>query len=254
MKQTFKILLLGIALLIAAPSVRILISGSKFLSEAEVPEFKTYSNHSTLFSAQFKARTSAASNTLKQIGLGLHNHHDVNRRLPIGTTFDEDGRAMQSWLAESSIMIGNVYIDGMNRDEPWDSAENARYFRSVVPGFLNPLLSNAPAFDARGFAVTHYAANQNVIGPNLGMHVDEITDGTEHTLLVGEVESLFQAWGGPNNWRDPALGINTNPRGFGSHPDLNGVHFLFADGHVQHISNDVDPAVLKALATPAAGD
>ena len=60
-------------------------------------------------------------------------------------------------------------------------------------------------------------------------------------------------WGDPVNWRDPALGISHSADGFGG-PFENVTQFVFADGHTHAISNKIDPAVLRALCTPAAGD
>ena len=33
--------------------------------------------------------------------------------------------------------------------------------------------------------------------------------------MAGEVAGDFKPWGDPTNWRDPALGINRSPEGFG---------------------------------------
>jgi hypothetical protein len=65
---------------------------------------------------------------------------------------------------------------------------------------------------------------------------------------------MFQPWGAPTNWRDPTLGINSNRRGFGSHPELKGVLFAMADGSVEFVSEEIDPRILEALTTPDAGD
>jgi prepilin-type processing-associated H-X9-DG protein len=60
----------------------------------------------------------------------------------------------------------------------------------------------------------------------------------------------LKPWGHPWQWRDPALGLNQSPDGFGS-PDSQGrVHFLMADGSVRTFSTKTSPEVLRALATP----
>ena len=84
--------------------------------------------------------------------------------------------------------------------------------------------------NADGFALSHFAANQHVMGPNRGLKLKDITDGTSQTLLVGEVNSLLQPWGAPTNYRDPMRGLNKDPRGFGGDNDPGGVMFIFADG------------------------
>ncbi|HSG72035.1 MAG TPA: hypothetical protein VLA12_16575, partial [Planctomycetaceae bacterium] len=81
----------------------------------------------------------------------------------------------------------------------------------------------------------------------------EITDGTSYTILAGEINEGFVAWGTPINTRDPAKGLNKGPETFGS-PYPSGVQLLLVDGSVQLLSNDIDLTVLKALATPTGGE
>jgi prepilin-type processing-associated H-X9-DG protein len=81
----------------------------------------------------------------------------------------------------------------------------------------------------------------------------EVTDGESNTLMAGEVKSRFKPWGDPTNWRDPSLGINRSPDGFGG-PFEGGASFLFVDGSVRFIKNTIDPSVLKALSTPQGGE
>ena len=69
-----------------------------------------------------------------------------------------------------------------------------------------------------------------------------------------EVNAGFRPWGHPVNWRDPADGLNGGPRNFGGPPGSGGARFLMAGGSVRFVSAHTDPAVLRALATPSAGD
>jgi prepilin-type processing-associated H-X9-DG protein len=85
--------------------------------------------------------------------------------------------------------------------------------------------------------------------------MSDITDGLSNTLLAGEVNGNFKPWGYPANWRDPALGINKSPDGFGSPwRRRKGANFLFADGSIHFIQDDIDPVILKALSTPDGGE
>ena len=86
------------------------------------------------------------------------------------------------------------------------------------------------------------------------MSLAQITDGTSSTILLGTVGEQFKPWGHPANVRDPALGINRSPQGFGGPPGWNGAMFLMCDGSVKFLRDDTDLSVMKALATPAGGE
>jgi prepilin-type N-terminal cleavage/methylation domain-containing protein/prepilin-type processing-associated H-X9-DG protein len=97
----------------------------------------------------------------------------------------------------------------------------------------------------------------------------EATDGLSHTLMLGEVV-MADAWESSNTWtyarqnadclRTTDYPLNTPPGSgsgyerqdgaFGSeHPD--GAVFAFADGHVDFVHNDIEPAAYRALSTIA---
>jgi Protein of unknown function (DUF1559) len=193
-----------------------------------------------------------STNNLKQIGLALHWYHQAHESLPPGGTFDREGRPLESWQAMilPYLEAGDLY-DRIEISVPWNHSRNAPAFQTEVPQYLRP---GIPATrNAAGYAVSHYAANVYMLGGSRARTFNEVSDGKASTLMAGEVTADFKAWGDPTNWRDPTLGLNSNPRGFAS-PARGGVTFLMVDGSVRFIKNSVDPKVLKALATPAGGE
>lgn len=76
--------------------------------------------------ARTAARTSVSRNNLKQIGLAFHNYHDANNAMPIGGTYDENGRALHSWQTRLTpyLDLANVY-NQVKFDEPWDAPANS---------------------------------------------------------------------------------------------------------------------------------
>lgn len=236
-------------------AVRELIRGSIWLRTTETP-FHQKAEYGSGFQleARRSAQRSVLRNDLKQLALALHNYHDLYGTFPAGGTFGPEGEGYSSWMSGISVFAGFWLSEEYREDEPWNSENNAKYHRSVINTYINITLPAAPVVNEDGYALSHLAANQHVMGPNLAMKLEDITDGAGNTLLVGEVNSLFQPWGAPTNWRDPMLGLNTSPRGFGSHPDAGGVMFILGDGSVKFLSNDIDPDALKALATPAGSE
>ncbi|MCL2624253.1 MAG: DUF1559 domain-containing protein [Planctomycetaceae bacterium] len=108
--------------------------------------------------------------------------------------------------------------------------------------------------DENGYQLTDYAANEHVMPFGRSLRMDDITDGTANTILCGEAAENLKPWGSPFNTRDPSLGINRSPDGFGYEKPYKTVNFAMCDGSVQSFSATVDPQVLKALATPNGGE
>jgi prepilin-type processing-associated H-X9-DG protein len=189
---------------------------------------------------------------LVQIGLGLHVHHDMKKTLPAGGTFAPDGTMLHSW--ETYALDGLGYTrQGIDMAKPWNDPVNQKYFKCILPQFINPGFRTAELEDAEGYGLSHYASNSHVMGGNKGMKLSDIKDGTENTLLVGEVNAQFKPWGHPANWRDPVTGINS-PRGFGGPPGSGGANFVMADGSVRFVSDKISPDVLRAMSTPNGGE
>ncbi|WP_406694866.1 DUF1559 domain-containing protein [Singulisphaera sp. Ch08] len=199
------------------------------------------------------AKRSQSVNNLKQMGLALHNYHELSASLPPGGTFDPQGRAHHSWQSLILSQAENhVVYNQINFDLPWNDRVNTTSFRTVVSFYLNPGIRSAER-DSRGYALSHYSGNALVLGGDKNRVFNDITDGREHTIMAGEVPAKFKAWGSPTNWRDPGRGINQSPDGFGS-PFQSGANFLFANGSIRFIQNTINPRILKALGTPSGGE
>jgi hypothetical protein len=190
-------------------------------------------------------------NDLKMIGMGFHNFHDTYKGLPgPKAKYYGGGHSWETLVTPYT----NFSWEGLDMDKPWDDPANAEPCRKLHPLFLNPNFAVDTWRNAEGYGLSHYAANQHVIGPNGVATFAGITDGQSQTVLIGEVNANFEPWAKPDNWRDPALGLNRSSHGFGGVRNSHEVWFVMADGSVRLLKDNIDPAVLRALATPAAGD
>jgi prepilin-type processing-associated H-X9-DG protein len=216
-------------------------------------EAPLYGTAQTLPAHTLRASGPRSGHQLRWIGLAANNYHSsFGGSLPPGGTFDAGGEMLHSWETHLLPFIGyGTYGIDMNR--PWNDEGNAKYFRCVVPQFINPELRTPTLTDADGFGLSHYAANARVMSANRGMKFSEITDGA-NTILIGEVNANCVPWGHPFNFRDPAKGINRSPDGFGGARFSGGANFVMADGSVRFVSERVNQGVLRALATPGGRD
>jgi prepilin-type processing-associated H-X9-DG protein len=195
------------------------------------------------------ARRAQSVNNLKVLGLALHNYHEANDSFPPGGTFDRMGRPLLSWQALIlPIMEEQSLYKRINFDTSWNDHTNKPVFQTLIYAYLNPGII-VQKNDA-GYALSHYAGNAAMLGGDRPRKLSDVSDGAATTFMAGEVASDFKPWGDPTNWRDPQLGINRSPKGFGS-VYRGGANFLFVDGSVKFIKNSVDLRVLKALSTPS---
>lgn len=191
---------------------------------------------------------------LKTIGLALHSYHDEHQRFPAGGTFDRLGRPLFGWQTALLPYVDQAELyERINLEVPWDAPENAEALATIVPAYTDSRMKPEQQLDSSGMALSRYAGNGLVLNAGPGLRLTSIKDGTSNTFLAGDVNAHFKPWGHPVNWRDPALGINHSPDGFGG-PWEGGAHLLFADGAVRFVSENIDQQTLNALATPDGGE
>ena len=190
-----------------------------------------------LLPAVQKVREAAArmkcQNNLKQIGLALHDHHDVSARFPSGHAAldDTDTKLYGSWVLQilPYLELGNVYQQ-FNGTQSWWMAGNQTVRANKLVTFLCPsdldvaTFNTAQDFGARGnyaantgigtwnrtvpttTAVGGYQPGLTVRGPFLhgsATSISKLTDGTSNTAGVSEIRKS------PNNDSRGALFADT---------------------------------------------
>ena len=202
--------------------------------------------------ARVAARRVASQNNLKMMGLAEHNYASMHTTFTPGGSYGVNDTPHHSWQTMLLPLIEQQPLyDQIDQSAPWSDPSQRAVFSQKVPFYLDP--NQGAVTDAEGLALTHYTINANLAGPNKAMKFEEITDGLSNTIMLGEVAAAFVPWGDPSNSRDPALGLGKGPGMFGSNY-FGGANILMTDGRVLFLSENVDPAVLKALSTPNGGE
>ena len=197
--------------------------------------------------AREAARRMQCSNNLKQIGLAMHNYHDVRRTLPPAYTVDKDGKPLHSWRVLILPFIEQAALyDAIRLDEPWDSEYNSRFHNVVIPIYQCP--SNGLGQPGANCSYTVVLGEHTVFSGEKPVTFGQIRDGLSNTIMVTERKT-------PVCWMDPTCevtleeileqgGINKDFDGLGSN-HTGGINAAFCDGAVMFISDSTDLELLK---------
>ena len=202
------------------------------------------------------ARKMQSASHLHNVGLGLLGYEMNAPGLPTRHQPVGQNQPLQSWMTRilPDLDQQNLY-EQVHLDRPWDDLSQLPAFRQPIGIFRNP--QEDPSLLESGRAPSHYAGNAAIFDRDQILRTADFPDGTFQTILAGEAQGNFRAWGDPGNTRSVGLGINKSPHGFGAQwnsgsgcRNITGANFLFADGSARFLSDTIDPRVLKALSTP----
>jgi hypothetical protein len=196
---------------------------------------------------RFPGHLMVSQNNLKQIGLALHNFHDVNGHFPAPAIYDKAGKPLLSWRV---AILPFVEHDALYRrfklDEPWDSPHNKALLKEMPRPY-------APVGDEqRERGRTFYQA---IVGPGAAfepkrpLKIADFTDGTSNTILVVEGAA-------PVPWTKPEDVAFVPDQALPKFGGLFQGHFnaLFADGSVLVISRKANERELRKALTRADGE
>lgn len=213
-------------------------------------------------SARQAAQRIACLNNLKQIGLGAFMFESTHGCMPANIV-DADGTPLLSWrVAILPHLEETALYEEFRLDEPWDSPHNLALVERMPAVFACPNSTLQPGdttyLGAAGPGMAlgepsrtvRAAGNASVVGVRVG----DMNDGTSRTILVLEMSpDRAVPWTKPDDLTvspDDAVSLLEDST---SH-DKRLRPTLFVDGHVEILSDDIDPEVFKALLTRSGGE
>jgi type II secretory pathway pseudopilin PulG len=205
-------------------------------------------------------------NNLKQIGLALHNYHEVHGSFPPAITFGPDGRPCHSWRTLLLPFLEEPDLFARYRmDEPWNGPNNRKLAERIGP--LSVFA--CPADEHAGTGHTSYLAviGEGTMWPPAGpFRRDDVPDGAHRTLLLVEVAHSGVHWMEPRDLRFEEMSFEIGathkpaPRGHGGtdrwfrEDDPPVASVLLVDGGVRSIAPaNAPPKILRSLLLRADG-
>lgn len=240
--------------------------------------------------ARAAARRAQCLNHLHQIGLALHNYHDVHGILPSGAIVLGPGLPVvySGWGWGSMILpqIDQAVIynqidfrlgTAVDANEPV-IAIGLPAFRCPSDGTDDVVTAFVSGHPPTQVATGNYCSSTGVLGPLSNVRFAHVADGLSQTLLAGErvnqplgpgTPPFTAGWSGLVSKRNgyvftsvpytsavASFPINFHLGGtqnFSSR-HAGGAHFVFGDGAVKFLSENLDAQLYQALGTPAGGE
>jgi len=276
--------------------------------------------------AREAARRASCLNKLKQISIALQSYHSANEHFPPGGLYGQDAGGSHVGFGYAAAILADMELraifDRINFSLDFNASPNVERAVEAAASFRCPSFSGA---DGETWTITPNTIDEMSIGnycgvsgadppdptispasyrypssghcgvyyfngilfPRSDIAIGDVTDGTAHTLIVGERTFELRSWmrgdyydngiisqpglvcsasakaitkpinGKPGRWiYNPALGTRNilfNELYFGSeHPG--GANFAMADGSVRFLAESIDFALLKAMATRDGGE
>ena len=252
--------------------------------------------------AREAARRSQCQNNLKQIGLALHNYHETTNCFPPGwlgvTANQPDVNGLNGWGWASKLlhrMDQQALFHDINFKAGVTDPLNATVLTRALPMFRCPsdpssdtwILKDGAGNPVATLPTANYVGNfgsgglddcetaplgticrgDGVLMHNVSIRLQDITDGTTTTLMVGEHKTRedldwHSTWigvvaGGEEPYQR-ILGVTDHvPNSPANHIDdfsshhATGSFFVMGDGRVRLITSNIDENVYKKLATRA---
>lgn len=194
-----------------------------------------------------------ALNNVRNVGLACQNFASGSKaELPAQAIRSEEDKPLLSWRVSLLPLLDNAVLQRKaDLSQPWNSEANRILRKSCPPVF------QAPGSPADGTLQTSWftIVGEDTPFPEQGsVNLKDISkaDGLGNTLMFVEATGMNIEWAEPKDIPFFALKASPNKlsgKGPSTHRRDGKFSAVFCDGHGRFMNGDVDPAVLRALAT-----
>jgi prepilin-type N-terminal cleavage/methylation domain-containing protein len=239
-------------------------------------------------SAREAARRTQCLNHLKQYSVALHAYHVANKSFPVGNVPNRwwgfqsrllpylDAQMIYQFVnysyPDDCFRACNAQPPGMDPGDQVQSVDmcpNDPHAGEIW--YIPELLSgHHGCTNYLGIMGTSPTAGDGILLYGPAIRIAQITDGTSHTIIMGERGISDEFWGWPYCGYGDGTGngdnLLTTYQGLSEgnsaqehvyhfwsyHPGIS--HFAFADGSCRRLSYEIDFALFQALSTRAGGE
>lgn len=201
--------------------------------------------------ARASAKQMQRMNSLKQIGLAMHNYYAAYRSLPPQALASKDGKKLLSWrVLILPFLDQNELYQKFKLNEPWDSEHNLKLVDQIPFVYSGEIPSDAKS-DGKTRMQTPLRSDSVFGRVGKATSFRDITDGTSNTLMVVEVpQSKAVIWTKPD---DITAEGEVNASLFTADGE-DGFLVGLCDGSVRKIASTVAAKTLTALLTMNGGE
>ncbi|MFH1268385.1 MAG: DUF1559 domain-containing protein, partial [Planctomycetota bacterium] len=200
--------------------------------------------------ARARAQRAQSMNNLKQLGIAMHNYHDVNKTFSAVGNTDADGKLLLSWRVHILPYVEQPKLyKQFHLDEPWDSEHNRTLIEKMPAAYRSPASKHR---EKKGLSTYRVVSGPETVFPGReGIPIKEIKDGTSNTIMIVEVDDGHAViWtkpeGLPFDPEDPARGLGGQFEG--------GFLATFCDGSARFFELPQPKERLRALFTRSGGE
>jgi hypothetical protein len=194
---------------------------------------------------QVASKRMQSTNNLKQIGIALHNYHDMHGSLPPAVVKDKDGKPLYSGRVLLLPFLEQAALyEQFDKNKAWDSPENAALTQMAIPVFRDPA---NPSTDQDRSDYVFVSGPGTLFDGEKGVKFAAVTDGLSNTIMVISTSAGADNWAAPTEWS-----IDTGAPPPSNHSGK--VLVMYGDGSVRLLNPPYFQQNMRALGSRSGGE